>query len=82
MDLEKILGNMPRKTFLSNELNVIKEKINIPENETVLSLLKKIMRLPSVCSKRFLTTKVDRHVTGNYIIATTNFINILILQIY
>jgi phosphoribosylformylglycinamidine (FGAM) synthase-like enzyme len=26
--------------------------------------LENVLRLPSVCSKRFLTTKVDRHVTG------------------
>lgn len=36
----------------------------LPASTTVAESLDRVLRLPSVCSKRFLTTKVDRHVTG------------------
>lgn len=36
----------------------------LPAGTTVAESLQRVLRLPSVCSKRFLTTKVDRHVTG------------------
>ncbi len=29
-----------------------------------MAALDRVLRLPGVCSKRFLTTKVDRSVTG------------------
>uniref|UniRef100_A0A452YE60 phosphoribosylformylglycinamidine synthase n=1 Tax=Aegilops tauschii subsp. strangulata TaxID=200361 RepID=A0A452YE60_AEGTS len=34
------------------------------EKVTLMDVLKRVLKLPSVCSKRFLTTKVDRCVTG------------------
>uniref|UniRef100_A0A452ZPH3 phosphoribosylformylglycinamidine synthase n=1 Tax=Aegilops tauschii subsp. strangulata TaxID=200361 RepID=A0A452ZPH3_AEGTS len=34
------------------------------EKITLMDVLKRVLKLPSVCSKRFLTTKVDRCVTG------------------
>lgn len=39
-------------------------KISLPEDVTVESALKRVLRLPSVASKRYLTNKVDRCVTG------------------
>ncbi|KAK6929383.1 hypothetical protein RJ641_005588 [Dillenia turbinata] len=38
--------------------------MDIAPGITVIDSLKRVLRLPSVCSKRFLTTKVDRCVTG------------------
>ena len=36
----------------------------LPAGATAAAALDRVLRLPSVCSKRFLTTKVDRCVTG------------------
>lgn len=38
--------------------------IKIPKNLTVQAALERVLRLPSVASKRYLTNKVDRSVTG------------------
>ena len=40
------------------------EPVSIPEGTTPEAALKLVLQLPAVGSKRFLTTKVDRHVTG------------------
>ncbi|GMH42502.1 hypothetical protein BSKO_10421 [Bryopsis sp. KO-2023] len=64
LDLDKVLGKMPNKTFTSTRAAGKMEPVAIPEGETAESALDRVLRLPSVCSKRFLTTKVDRHVTG------------------
>uniref|UniRef100_A0A915KCY2 Phosphoribosylformylglycinamidine synthase n=1 Tax=Romanomermis culicivorax TaxID=13658 RepID=A0A915KCY2_ROMCU len=63
MDLNWVLGAVPRKTY-----NLTKKRPTLP----ILSLpkfdfchfLKRVLNLPSVASKRYLTNKVDRCVTG------------------
>ncbi|KAI3841965.1 hypothetical protein MKX03_032638 [Papaver bracteatum] len=40
------------------------EPLKIPPGTTLMDSLERVLRLPSVCSKRFLTTRVDRCVTG------------------
>ena len=40
------------------------QPVSIPEGTTAEAALKLVLQLPAVGSKRFLTTKVDRHVTG------------------
>ncbi|XP_061931437.1 phosphoribosylformylglycinamidine synthase isoform X2 [Apis cerana] len=64
LDLELVLGKMPQKTF--NLLRQITQlsTIKIPKNLTVQAALERVLRLPSVASKRYLTNKVDRSVTG------------------
>lgn len=64
LDLEKVLGDMPKKTYDLNRMEFPNDPVNLPEGETMDSALDRVLRLPSVCSKRFLTTKVDRSVTG------------------
>ncbi|CAN1145051.1 Probable phosphoribosylformylglycinamidine synthase, chloroplastic/mitochondrial [Linum perenne] len=64
LELSKVLGDMPQKTFEFQRVAKVHEPLNIAPGLTVLDALKRILRLPSVCSKRFLTTKVDRCVTG------------------
>ncbi|XP_050236301.1 probable phosphoribosylformylglycinamidine synthase, chloroplastic/mitochondrial [Mercurialis annua] len=63
-ELEKVLGDMPRKTFEFHRMVNAREPLDIAPGITVMEALKRVLRLPSVCSKRFLTTKVDRCVTG------------------
>ena len=38
--------------------------LSVPLGTTIMSALDRVLRLPSVASKRFLTSKVDRSVTG------------------
>jgi phosphoribosylformylglycinamidine synthase len=64
LELEKVLGDMPQKTFEFKRVFHVTEPLDIAPEVTLLDALKRVLRLPSVCSKRFLTTKVDRCVTG------------------
>ena len=68
MDLEDILGELPRKTFTLNHATT--EAAGAPihfaaqDKGRFEDALRRVLKLPSVCSKRFLTSKVDRSVTG------------------
>lgn len=63
LDLEKVLGSMPKKVFSSSRFLPQTQALDLEPME-VNEALDRVLTLPSVCSKRFLTTKVDRHVTG------------------
>jgi len=58
---------MPNKTFSFDTLKRTHAALELPEGLTAQAALEQVLRLPSVCSKRFLTTKVDRHVTGEFL---------------
>lgn len=64
LELDKVLGDMPQKCFEFHRVSDARESLDIAPGITVMDSLKRVLRLPSVCSKRFLTTKVDRCVTG------------------
>ena len=64
LDLKKVLGQMPRKTFRLDRVPRKLEPLALPEELTVREALDGVLRLVSVGSKRFLTNKVDRSVTG------------------
>ncbi|MBI5026066.1 MAG: phosphoribosylformylglycinamidine synthase [Nitrospirae bacterium] len=64
LDLKKVLGEMPQKTFNFNRIPPKLEPLKLPEDITVKDALERVLRLVSVGSKRFLTNKVDRSVTG------------------
>ena len=64
LDLEKFLGDMPQKPFKLDRFPIRTEPLILPENLTVKKALDRVLRLVSVGSKRFLTNKVDRCVTG------------------
>lgn len=57
---------MPDKTFSFSRVPPSNwaQPLSLPNGESAMSALHRVLRLPSVCSKRFLTNKVDRHVTG------------------
>ena len=64
LDLEKILGDMPQKTFKLERIEPSLKPLKLPGDITVRDALDRVLRLVSVGSKRFLTNKVDRSVTG------------------
>ncbi|XP_060531462.1 phosphoribosylformylglycinamidine synthase [Cylas formicarius] len=64
LKLEHVLGKMPRKVFkLERKLPILKP-LNLPPATSIYNCLDRVLRLPSVSSKRYLTNKVDRCVTG------------------
>ncbi len=64
LDLEKVLGHMPQKTFRLDRVKRRRTPLELPQNLTVRDALDRVLRLVSVGSKRFLVNKVDRSVTG------------------
>ncbi|XP_050484898.1 phosphoribosylformylglycinamidine synthase [Bombus huntii] len=64
LDLELVLGKMPQKSFNLQRQVTQLPAIKLPVNLTVQGILERVLRLPSVASKRYLTNKVDRCVTG------------------
>jgi phosphoribosylformylglycinamidine synthase len=64
LELSKVLGKMPQKTFNFDTIRPRLEPLSLPGDLTVKDALDRILRLVSVGSKRFLTNKVDRSVTG------------------
>jgi phosphoribosylformylglycinamidine synthase len=64
LDLALALGNMPQKTFHLERLPIQSTPLEIPDDLTVKDILSRVLRLLQVGSKRFLTNKVDRSVTG------------------
>jgi len=64
LDLGTVLGDMPQKTFPLERIPPKLEPLHLPDGLTVPEALDRVLRLLSVGSKRFLTTKVDRSVTG------------------
>ena len=62
--LEDVLGDMPKKVFELERRPLRLEKLNLPTDLDIDTALDRVLRLLSVGSKRFLTTKVDRAVTG------------------
>ncbi|XP_041358701.1 phosphoribosylformylglycinamidine synthase-like [Gigantopelta aegis] len=64
LDLEHVLASMPRKTFKMVRHVPDLLPLSLPENLQIRDALDRVLRLPSVASKRYLTNKVDRSVTG------------------
>jgi phosphoribosylformylglycinamidine synthase len=64
LELADVLGSMPQKTFTLERVKPVLEPLVLPEGVTVRHALDRVLRLLPVGSKRFLTTKVDRSVTG------------------
>jgi phosphoribosylformylglycinamidine synthase len=64
LELEPLLGGIPQKTFADQRRTVSHEPLTIAPDSRVVDLLRRVVSLVSVGSKRFLTNKVDRAVTG------------------
>lgn len=64
LELNEVLGDIPQKTFTDNHIEPGFAPLTIPPELSVREILSKVLRLVAVGSKRFLTNKVDRAVTG------------------
>ncbi|KAE9556208.1 hypothetical protein FO519_000547 [Halicephalobus sp. NKZ332] len=59
-----LLGERESKEFNLTTEHLALEPLRLPNNLTVTDALNLVLRLPAVSSKRYLTNKVDRSVTG------------------
>lgn len=64
IDLPTLLGEIPQKTFEDNRAKAEFLPLQLADDATVEGCLSDVLRLVSVGSKRFLTNKVDRAVSG------------------
>jgi phosphoribosylformylglycinamidine synthase len=64
LNLAKVLGNMPQKTFKDERVDYSLKPLQWPDDLSVEKALSRVLRDLAVGSKRFLTNKVDRSVTG------------------
>ncbi|KAM9609502.1 phosphoribosylformylglycinamidine synthase isoform 3-T3 [Morphnus guianensis] len=64
LELEWVLGKMPRKEFMLQRVPPTLRPLALPPALSVRQALERVLRLPAVASKRYLTNKVDRSVTG------------------
>lgn len=64
LELAKILGEMPQKTFSFERIKPLLNPVKLPQDLKVDEALKKVFSLPNVGSKGYLVRKVDRSVTG------------------
>jgi phosphoribosylformylglycinamidine synthase len=64
LNLSKVLGEMPQKTFHLDRIQPKLDPLSLPREITVKDALERVLHLVSAGSKRFLTNKVDRSVTG------------------
>uniref|UniRef100_A0A7N6BYI4 Phosphoribosylformylglycinamidine synthase n=1 Tax=Anabas testudineus TaxID=64144 RepID=A0A7N6BYI4_ANATE len=64
LQLDWVLGKMPQKEFRMERLTPTHQALTLPAGLTVKDALTRVLRLPAVASKRYLTNKVDRSVTG------------------
>lgn len=55
---------MPRKVFKLDRKATVLKPLTLPAPISIYKALELVLRLPSVSSKRYLTNKVDRCVTG------------------
>ncbi|XP_068449233.1 phosphoribosylformylglycinamidine synthase [Clinocottus analis] len=64
LQLEWVLGKMPQKEFKMERRAPALRPLALPAGLKVKDALDRVLRLPAVASKRYLTNKVDRSVTG------------------
>ncbi|MEA2114583.1 MAG: phosphoribosylformylglycinamidine synthase [Thermodesulfobacteriota bacterium] len=64
LELSEVLGDIPQKTFEDSRIDSQLSPLSLNPELTVRDALRDVLRLVSVGSKRFLTNKVDRAVTG------------------
>lgn len=58
LQLEWVLGKMPQKEFKMERLTPTLQPLALPAGLTVKEALDRVLRLPAVASKRYLTNKV------------------------
>lgn len=58
LQLEWVLGKMPQKEFRLDRVTLTHQPLRLPAGLSVRDALQRVLRLPAVASKRYLTNKV------------------------
>jgi len=61
--LEAVLGDLPQKTYEDKTVEVVFPELNL-KGVTIKEAIERVLKLPSVGSKRYLIKNVDRSVKG------------------
>ncbi|XP_027282873.1 phosphoribosylformylglycinamidine synthase [Cricetulus griseus] len=64
LELDWVLGKMPQKEFFLQREPPVLQPLVLPPELSIRQALDRVLRLPAVASKRYLTNKVDRSVSG------------------
>jgi len=64
LPLAPIFGKRPQKTFDIESVAPTRHSLRLPDELTMADALDRVLRLPSVASKGWLTNRVDRSVSG------------------
>ncbi|PIE56054.1 MAG: phosphoribosylformylglycinamidine synthase [Desulfobulbus propionicus] len=64
ISIDRLLGSLPQKEFIDTRQPSPAIPLQLPDDFSMRGALHDVLRLVSVGSKRFLTNKVDRAVTG------------------
>lgn len=64
LPLAPVFGKRPRKTFEINSVAAERRPLVLPSRLTMAEVLDRVLRLPSVACKGWLTNHVDRSVSG------------------
>ncbi|XP_018017115.1 phosphoribosylformylglycinamidine synthase isoform X2 [Hyalella azteca] len=62
--LQTVMQGLPRKTYKWSAERQEAAPLELPDDLRAEDAVERVLKLPSVASKRFLTSKVDRSVTG------------------
>lgn len=79
LQLEWVLGKMPQKRFKMERLTPSLQPLTLPAGLTVKDALDRVLRLPAVASKRYLTNKVHVHLCLTHLSSELNPLDIKLL---
>uniref|UniRef100_A0A8C2PS13 Phosphoribosylformylglycinamidine synthase n=1 Tax=Cyprinus carpio TaxID=7962 RepID=A0A8C2PS13_CYPCA len=74
LELDWVLGKMPQKEFVLERMAVSLQPLSLPVGLSVLPALERVLRLPAVASKRYLTNKVQHSLLSTCIVIYDFFI--------
>lgn len=64
LELDRVLSGLPQKVFTDNKVKSLLKRLIIPKGTNLIYALELVLKNLTVASKRHLTSKVDRSVTG------------------
>lgn len=76
LQLEWVLGKMPQKRFKMERVTPSLQPLTLPAGLTVKGALDRVLRLPAVASKRYLTNKVRVHLCLTHLSSELNPLDI------
>jgi len=76
LQLEWVLGKMPQKQFEMRRVARALQPLALPAGLSVRDALQRVLRLPAVASKRYLTNKVCVCVSACVCVCVSEFVSV------